>query len=415
MLLYFIIYASMKETVEARIAILLLYLSIAFYMLPFPILSKSLRRLVTLIGSESSPSIVEFVPEKTILVVDGTYRISRISPLIRNVSIVCVSLAAFFLIKTLISYCKFRKIVNNTTIHSSTMYIKKYLIKRKIEIRSFVEQRDTVPFSTGFFHPIIVLPSNLNHTDKHLVLLHEISHIQNYDFLVRTIVIFIRAVHWFNPLIYTLLWEIKKQQEFSADEWVMRQINDKEQLEYGELVVDSIFNRPQKNSHEDHDYISTFGFSSYKIDKERILRMKSSLKHKPHKNFSVVIAMVISICLNCLTIMAYTPPDFITGDISADGEYVAFVADGESFPDFSTYDYYFIAENGDSVGVDRDSMNKRRSCAHNWVNGVIQNHRKNADGSCDLESYRAKRCRACGNVVSTDELISTLHYVKCPH
>lgn len=55
-----------------------------------------------------------------------------------------------------------------------------------------------------------------------------------------------------------------------------------------------------------------------------------------------------------------------------------------------------------------------RKHVHKYVDITIQEHKKNADGSCVTKYYEGQKCTSCGKVVKGDK-IGEMSYKKCPH
>ncbi|MCA9009192.1 MAG: M56 family metallopeptidase, partial [Planctomycetaceae bacterium] len=69
------------------------------------------------------------------------------------------------------------------------------------------------------------------------VLLHELGHVRRRDPLVLTIAVFVRAVHWFNPLAWLTVSRLRACMELSADEIVVRHVPEHSVADYGRILV----------------------------------------------------------------------------------------------------------------------------------------------------------------------------------
>ena len=78
------------------------------------------------------------------------------------------------------------------------------------------------------------------------------------------------------------------------------------------------------------------------------------------------------------------------------------------------YQEYFTDENGNIYPVNPSERELHRACSHIYVEGEVTVHEKQADGSCKVKYYEAKRCTKCGYVVR-GKLIRTETYDPCPH
>ncbi len=84
----------------------------------------------------------------------------------------------------------------------------------------------TSPVTIGFFKPIILLPvAALNHLSVQqieAVLLHELSHIRRFDFLINLITRVIQTILYFNPFVNAFAKIIEREREKSCDELVLQ-------------------------------------------------------------------------------------------------------------------------------------------------------------------------------------------------
>ena len=94
---------------------------------------------------------------------------------------------------------------------------------RKISIRR-TKAVDT-PLTYGLRKPVILLPKNLDLTEKatiEYVLEHEYTHIRRFDQLYKFIMVLAVCIHWWNPLVWLMLYFFNRDIELSCDERVIR-------------------------------------------------------------------------------------------------------------------------------------------------------------------------------------------------
>ena len=94
------------------------------------------------------------------------------------------------------------------------------------------------PMLHGVFRPAIILPDRA-YTDTQLrsVLLHETTHLQRKDVLVKLLSVLTIAVHWFNPLVWFVRREIDRACELSCDETVIRDLDTSGKQGYGDTLI----------------------------------------------------------------------------------------------------------------------------------------------------------------------------------
>lgn len=97
-------------------------------------------------------------------------------------------------------------------------------IKKPVHI--WISDRISSPVTIGYLKPIILVPlAAINHlTPQQLeaVLLHELSHIRRYDYLVNLVINFIQTILYFNPFVKAFVKTIEREREKSCDEMVVQ-------------------------------------------------------------------------------------------------------------------------------------------------------------------------------------------------
>lgn len=82
----------------------------------------------------------------------------------------------------------------------------------------------TAPYTWGFYKPVIVLPVAAQYwsrQNKTNALLHEISHVDRYDWLCQIVARFVCSVYWFNPLAWMVYRKLILEAERAADDRVL--------------------------------------------------------------------------------------------------------------------------------------------------------------------------------------------------
>ena len=100
----------------------------------------------------------------------------------------------------------------------------------------------SVPAVFGVRRSTICLPvgtiRKLSAEELDLVLMHEVAHVKRRDGLVLTLVRFMRALHWFNPLAWLVVARIRNYMEQAADEIVLRRSPPNRHAAYGRMLID---------------------------------------------------------------------------------------------------------------------------------------------------------------------------------
>lgn len=113
-------------------------------------------------------------------------------------------------------------------------------IKSEIPIRSIesIEQ----PCIYGFFKPIVLLSNNcgdkLSHSQKEYICIHELSHYLRKDNLTNWLLISIKIIYWFNPIIIYAINRIKEESEVACDALALSYITHDEHQGYAMTIID---------------------------------------------------------------------------------------------------------------------------------------------------------------------------------
>ncbi|HTM93426.1 MAG TPA: M56 family metallopeptidase [Flavisolibacter sp.] len=95
----------------------------------------------------------------------------------------------------------------------------------------YVSELVTSPVTVGYLKPIILLPvaalSNLSVQQVEAILLHELSHIRRYDYLVNFIISVISTFLYFNPFVKQFTRAIEEERENCCDQLVLQYGYDK--------------------------------------------------------------------------------------------------------------------------------------------------------------------------------------------
>jgi beta-lactamase regulating signal transducer with metallopeptidase domain len=97
-------------------------------------------------------------------------------------------------------------------------------ISRKVAV--FLSSVVDSPLTVGFLKPIILVPvATINHLSLEQVetiLLHELSHIKRWDYLINLFIIFSGIVLFFNPFLKLFIQAIKRERELCCDDQVLQ-------------------------------------------------------------------------------------------------------------------------------------------------------------------------------------------------
>ncbi len=94
------------------------------------------------------------------------------------------------------------------------------------------------PVTIGIIQPKIYIPECILNEEKHLVhvIRHEKTHIRRLDHIMKPIALLIACIHWFNPLIWGVLFLFNKDMEDSCDEIVFKKYTESQRREYARTL-----------------------------------------------------------------------------------------------------------------------------------------------------------------------------------
>lgn len=166
------------------------------------------------------------------------------------------------------------------------------LLEGKSTLRLYKNSIVKTPILIGFFHPAVILPDK-KYADVKLrnILMHEITHMKRYDIFVKWLLIFVGAIHWFNPIVYFVRREMNNACELACDESVIKRFAISEMQQYGDTLIavaaDSIRKTPP----------SIPMFEDKKILKERL---DAIMNHKNYSKRTVIAASTFFVTAVCV-------------------------------------------------------------------------------------------------------------------
>lgn len=117
-----------------------------------------------------------------------------------------------------------------------------------------------VPMLAGLFRPALLLPENPPAGDAlRFSLLHELTHFRRRDIFRKTLALWVRALHWFNPLVWLTARAMDRDIELSCDESALKHLPPAEHAAYGRTILSAVSaltgaGRPQSASISDSEF-----------------------------------------------------------------------------------------------------------------------------------------------------------------
>lgn len=175
---------------------------------------------------------------------------------------------------------------------------KKFLsINRNIEIR--ITNEINSPSLCGIIKPKILIPlnvvSSVNEKEMKYIIMHELCHYKRKDILVTWITSIIKAIHWFNPIIYLGFNIMRSDCEAACDEMVLTNLGKEENLKYGNTIINVLQLIHSKNSIP--------GTTSMITDKKRLKDRIKNIAENKKFGFRTIIAGIVVIVILAISLL----------------------------------------------------------------------------------------------------------------
>ncbi len=188
------------------------------------------------------------------------------------------------LLKKLLAYIRIRKELRR---HSEPGFVGEFL-KPRTEVRK-TPLLDS-PILIGLFRPILYLPNiELTEPELHDILIHEMTHRKRRDLLYKWLVMIVRTLHWFNPLVYLISKQIEEECEISCDYQATRNLTPQEQRHYMQTIL-RLITDAQPNQYP----LTTYMAGGKKLLCRRFAMIQSNKKsRKGLFLISLIVALVL--------------------------------------------------------------------------------------------------------------------------
>lgn len=187
-----------------------------------------------------------------------------------------------------------------------------YKISGRIPVR--VSEKVSSPLLLGFLNPCILLPHNdYEKTDLETIIRHELLHYKRKDVWCKVILVIVKAIHWFNPMVYMMNKYANADMERACDDCALKGKSFEQRKEYSEIILATV--KAQKIN---------FGSSCFYGGKEMLKeRFENILNMKKKRSGSVFFAMLLLllVCVNSLVACNFIP-EMSNGKIAYDEEAV---------------------------------------------------------------------------------------------
>ncbi len=427
----------LRNRVSARLYYLLARVAVLYYLIPLPFLKEWYREglWVILPGKEEEIAQLSLTRISYAVHADGEIYANFYAKIQTALVIVWFSVACLLMARQLLIYLRTARRIAIYTERQMTDRHRTFLVKlqKQYGVKRHValyHGRDGEPAMTfGVCRPVIICGREIGSREAELMVRHELVHIRRLDALWKILMQFATFLHWCNPMVWVLYFELDRVCELSCDETAMQGRPEEEIDAYLRLLIEEVQTK-EEAKRPSLKWKAGFGDNKRKIRE----RMDNLMRHKRGNRFLVGMLAAALVFANSITVFAYedTFHEYMPEDASEErvervleDDTFLFVPDeagGDEMQEFNPseideirYDAQFTDEEGNIYPIFEEAPAETyRGCNHVFVSGTEARHKKNSDGSCVVTQYRAQRCSKCGTVIQGD-WISTTNYAVCPH
>lgn len=203
----------------------------------------------------------------------------------------------------LISYARFRRRVKRwrSEEEDGILLARFDALKSELGIKNLTLARCSAissPMVTGFLRPTLLLPSG---DVPEAVLRHELIHAKRHDLWYKLLLVVVRAVHWFNPLVWLMERQAAQDLELSCDEAVVASRDENFRADYGRAILAAVDSGAGKERAPLTSY-----FNGGK--KAMLERLQSILDSKAKRRGAVALALVAVLAISASALCVTNPP-----------------------------------------------------------------------------------------------------------
>ncbi|MDC7291834.1 M56 family metallopeptidase [Blautia schinkii] len=162
-------------------------------------------------------------------------------------------------------------------------------------IRVIILPENISPSITGLIKPTLIFPDQ-DYATQHLryMIRHEIEHFKHHDLWLKKFIGIVSCIYWWNPFVYLIKRKLHLALELSNDSTVIRNMTNKEKIQYVECLVEVA-----KMSQKDNKHKSTIPFIYSENDlKVRVSGILNDVYSKKcNSTFSLIVNINILLFL----------------------------------------------------------------------------------------------------------------------
>ncbi|MDI9242329.1 M56 family metallopeptidase [Fusibacillus kribbianus] len=232
-----------------------------------------------------------------------TYRVLKIVFFIWLLGFLC-QCTWHFKNKQYLKYIKKHNILpEQELVDVKNMLQEQYGIKRRVEIYKNIIC--TIPQVSGIRKPVILLPENIDISQNtEIIIGHELMHVKHRDQIWLYFLVWLKRIHWFNPIVYLLTNDIVEWNEIYCD----RDLCKKENAPFSyQQYFKAIANFSGKEKRNRMGLTMSALFENMNSVKRRVLKLKGYQYMKELKKSTVLLLSVLFV--GTVTVTSYAASD----------------------------------------------------------------------------------------------------------
>ncbi len=215
-----------------------------------------------------------------------------------------VGIAVYFFTQTFSRMVFVRKLSKEKMLwdsRTSELFLK---VKREMGIEKNIplltHQKITSPSLFSWLAPKLILPRDMSEslTDDELIFIfrHELIHYKRKDLMVFSVLNILRALYWFNPLVWYVFKKIEESCEEACDTEVLKMLAVPQYKDYGIALLKVISKTPRRN----FAVASLNAGKNYEETKRRITMISNFKNKKMNRVILVSLAIVLAVIATSL-------------------------------------------------------------------------------------------------------------------
>ena len=97
------------------------------------------------------------------------------------------------------------------------------------------------PMLAGLLRPVILLPEPLPQSAPlECALRHELTHFRRRDIPLKALVLWVKALHWFNPLMWLMARAVEQDTELACDDSTLHALPGDQRSAYGRSILQTV-------------------------------------------------------------------------------------------------------------------------------------------------------------------------------